>query len=153
MPRKKTKKYDSYRFKRDFFSLLAPFIFFLILSIYSAPSLFIILISLPIIFLLTLWKASMLIADYKRRGFINPIYPWEDKYMDGVEKHNKRPEDRITYGILSLIIAIWLGASFFKDAYFFDQSIKLFSVVLTILFLETLLVSIIYRKEIYKIKK
>jgi len=153
MPKKKTKKYDAYRFRRDFFSILVPFIFFLVLSIYARPNFYLVLVSLPIVFLLTAHKAPMLIRDYKRRGFINPVYPWEDKYMEGVEKYNKRPEDKIIYGILSFIIVIWLGTSFFYGSNFFDQSVKVFILVLAILFLETLFVSLIYRKEIYKIKK
>lgn len=153
MPKKKIKKYDHYRFQRDFTSLFITFAFFLVLSIYSKPTFYLILIGLIITLFLTAWKAPMLIRDYKRRGFINPVYPWEDKYMDGVEKHNKRPEDKFTYGILAFVIAIWLGASSFFGSFFFDQSIKVFVLVLATLFLETLIVSLVYRKEIYKMKK
>ncbi|KKR32933.1 MAG: hypothetical protein UT66_C0050G0008 [candidate division CPR2 bacterium GW2011_GWC1_39_9] len=148
----KKNRFDLGKFQKDMLYLFGFGFLWIALLIYALPKQSTIMICAIIVLVFSIIKVPFYVNEFKSRGFILPSLPWEDKYLEDTSKANDKRDPGLQKlaALAILLIGVWLLVVPFVSKELFNESIKGLVFLIACLLIETGLIGIYYRREIYK---
>ncbi|OIP25206.1 hypothetical protein AUK11_01055 [bacterium CG2_30_37_16] len=148
----KKNRVDRGKFQKDMIYLFGFGFLWIALLFYALPKQSTIIICIFIALVLSVIKVPFYINEFKARGFILPSLPWEDKYLENTSKANDKRDPGLQRlaAFTIMFIGVWLLAIPFISKELFNESIKGLVFLIACLLIETGMVGVYYRKEIYR---